>query len=78
MYSTANNTYYGHIFFVPESPVHLLQKGRRNAAVKSLKKYRGYLNSQEIEEEILLMESAIGNKKGAALSSLIFNQPTRR
>lgn len=69
------------VFFVPESPVHLLQQGRTIEAVSSLTKYRGNLSAEEIEKDIRLIKCTpeqTMNQGGVRLRTLVTHQPTRK
>lgn len=69
------------LIFVSESPIYLVQKEDRKEAVKSLMKYKRYLNSQEIEKEVQMMECALKKSKeghNVGIRSLIKDQQTRR
>lgn len=69
------------LHYIPETPMYLLLRGKRYAAAKSLARYRGAKNLQEIERELQLMEFTMekttrGHEGG--LKSLFSHQPTRR
>lgn len=68
-------------FFIPESPVHLLQRGRTNKAMSALTKYRANLSPQEMEKDfqrLRCMAEQTTNVEGARLRKLITHQPTRK
>lgn len=69
------------LFFVPETPIHLLHKNNKCVALESLKKYRSNLTTEELEKNIQLMECSM--KKSAKdgdgnWKSIFSHQPTRR
>lgn len=68
-------------FFVPETPVHLLHRNKRIAALTALKKYRSNLNDSEIEKDMKLMQYTIEhttqNHVGTWMSLFCY-QPNRR
>lgn len=69
------------ILFVPETPVHLLHKGDRISAFKSLQKYRNNKNASEIEKDLEIMVHTIeqtSKDSNGSWRSLFSHQPTRR
>lgn len=69
------------LIFVPETPIYLLHKGRREAAVKSLEKYKASKSPQVIEKYVLMIECSPGktsNEKKVGILSIFSNQATRR
>lgn len=69
------------ICFVPETPVRLLQKGKRKEAIHSLAKYRSYLAASALEKEIDIMEYSLERTtkdNEQTWTSLFSQQPTRR
>lgn len=68
------------LFFVPDSPVHLLHKNKKFEAIRSLKKFRGHLSPREIEKDIEVMEYALAQTTSDRKSwnALFSYQHTRR
>lgn len=69
------------LFYIPESPVYLVQTGKRHAAIKSLRRYRSNPTAQKVEEDIetiqYTIERTTNNHKGG-LKSLVYHKASRR
>lgn len=67
------------LFFLPETPVYLIYKGKKREAIKSLKKYRGTLHSYEIDKEIQMLEHSKEQTKEIKFGckSIFKYRPTR-